>query len=359
MVTYWLMFLLPAFAAFKGAWRRPSAATGLRSLRLTMAWTLVIVALASLIGFRFRVGGDWGNYLRVLRGVEGREISEVLVMGDPGYQLLSWISLEAGWGIYGVNLIGGTLFTIGLAFFCRSLPRPWLALVVAVPYMVIVVGMGYTRQAIALGLAMMGLVALGRRSILWFVFWVMLGATFHKSAVLLLPIAALASTRNRYWTILWVGVVSLGAYRLMLEQSVEQLYAGYIDAGLESQGALIRTVMNALPASIFLIWRSRFLLNEAEGSLWGWFSLISLALLVLLLLTPSSTAVDRIGLYMLPLQLVVFSHLPDVFGRPTRRNIYWVTAVVLYYAAVQFVWLNFAVHAHAWLPYRFYPLETI
>ena len=74
---------------------------------------------------------------------------------------------------------------------------------------------------------------------------------------------------------------------------------------------------------------------------------------------PSSTAVDRVGLYMLPLQLVVFSHLPDVLGKQNGGKPIWVALVLAYYCAVQFVWLNFASHAKYWLPYRFYPLELI
>ena len=94
--------------------------------------------------------------------------------------------------------MAGGIFAIGLVFFCRNLPRPWLALAVAVPYLVIVVAMGYTRQGVALGLAMLGLVALGKKGTGWFVFWVMLAATFHKTAVLLLPLAALAAAHNRF-----------------------------------------------------------------------------------------------------------------------------------------------------------------
>jgi hypothetical protein len=36
-----------------------------------------------------------------------------------------------------------------------------------------------------------------------------------------------------------------------------------------------------------------------------------------------------------------------------------VLAVLGYYAAVQFVWLNFAIHARWWVPYRFFPLEAV
>jgi hypothetical protein len=358
MWPYWLMFLLSAGAALEEEWRAPGGATGRRFLRVGGAWLLVILILTLLIGLRHQVGGDWGNYLDNLVLIQGLDLDRVLVMSDPGYQLLGWVSLRVGWGIYGVNLLGGGLFAVGLVMFCRSLPRPWLALVVSVPYLLIVVAMGYSRQGFALGAAMLGLVALGRQRVTWFVAWVLVGATFHKTAVILLPIAALAATRNRYWTILWVGVMSFVAYGRLLEDSLDALYANYVQAQYQSQGALIRILMNALPAAILLRWRRRFLFTEIEAQLWFWCSVLSLILLVLVFVSPSTTAVDRIGLYMLPLQLVVFAHLPEVFGMPGRPNRDLVAFVLLYYAAVQFVWLNFAAHAGGWIPYRFLLFES-
>ena len=64
------------------------------------------------------------------------------------------------------------------------------------------------------------------------------------------------------------------------------------------------------------------------------------------------------ALYLLPLQLVVFAHLPDVLGRRGGNNTGLTSLVLLLYGAVLFVWLNYATHAFAWLPYRFYPLEA-
>ena len=235
MWPYWLMFLLPALAALSARRHRLHAATGLRSLKLDEAWLAAVLVLSVLIGFRFEVGADWSDYVSYVYNARYAPIATILEGSDPGYQLLNWISAQMDWDIYGVNLIGGAIFSIGLAVFCRSLPRPWLALAVAVPYLVIVVAMGYSRQGIALGLAMLGLVALGRRETRWFVFWVVLGATFHKSAVILLPIAALAATRNRYWTALWVGVVAFGAYMLLLEEAVESLITNYVEADRTSR----------------------------------------------------------------------------------------------------------------------------
>jgi hypothetical protein len=121
---------------------------------------------------------------------------------------------------------------------------------------------------------------------------------------------------------------------------------------------MIRLAMNLLPAAILFVWRKKFAFTDAELRLWLLFALISLALFGVFLASPASTAVDRIALYMLPLQLVVFSHLPDVLADPSERDVSpQVLGVVGLYGLVQFVWLNFADHAHLWVPYRFYPLE--
>ncbi len=357
MWPYWLMFLMPAAVALAGKLERPMLCDPVRRNRMNGSWSLVAVVLSLLIGLRVEVGADWSNYYRYLEIAAVQDVATLIGGGDPGYLLLNWLSLKLGAGMFGVNLIGSIFFSAGLVVFCRSLPRPWLGFSVAVPYTVIVLAMGYSRQGMALGFAMLGLVALGRRSTLRFVVWVLLGATFHKSAVLLLPIAALASRGNRYWTAAWIGVTAITAYYVLLADAVDALYAIYVEAQYQSQGALIRLTMNALPAVILLVLRKRFRFSYGEAAVWRWFAIISLLLLAVFFATPASTAVDRVALYMMPLQMVVFSNLPDVVGVRGQRNDQIVLLILLYYAAVQFVWFNFSTHAEYWLPYRFLPLE--
>lgn len=360
MWPYWVMFLLPALAALAKPRVYATTTTSLRqALRLRGSWLLVVIVLTLVVGYRFEVGGDWGGYLRNLQMMEYMDLREALERGDPAYRLLEWLGMQWGWGIYGVNLIGGAIFAYGLVVFCRNLPRPWLALAVAAPYLVTVVGMGYTRQGIAIGVGMLALVALEKRSLRAFVVLVFLAASFHRSAVLLLPIAALAATRNRIWTAVSIAVLTVLGYQLFLEDAVDELVYGYIEAEYQSEGAKIRLLMNALPSLVLLLWRKHFQMTLGQTRLWQWFAVISLGLLVMVYLTPYSTAIDRIGLYMLPLQLVVFAYVPEVFGgRRTARNGPFVIAVLAYYAAVLFVWLTYADHAHYWIPYRFYPFAA-
>lgn len=115
-------------------------------------------------------------------------------------------------GIYTVNLLCGFFFSIGLMVFCKSLPRPMLAVVAAIPYMTVVLAMGYSRQATALGFGMLALNAIIYKSTFRFSIWIIVAALFHKSAVLLIPVAALISSKSRILTTLWIVIAAIGAY---------------------------------------------------------------------------------------------------------------------------------------------------
>ena len=126
----------------------------------------------------------------------------------------------------------------------------------------------------------------------------------------------------------------------------------YINAGYDSSGALIRIIMNVLPAIIFLLNRKKFDLSEDMKYFWTNISLASCFLIVAFVVSPSSTVVDRLGLYLIPIQLMVFGHLSSVFAKGPQEARLINIAGIAYFATVQFVWLNYANNSFAWLPYR-------
>lgn len=352
-MPYWIMFLLPAVAAMGAGTVRDLNTDGTRRVRFSVVWVAVATLLTLAIGFRFEVGGDWFNYFRYLIRGQVLSLGDLVGEEDPGYMAFNILSSELGLGMTGVNLMAGAIFSVGLVSFLRSLPRPWLGLAAAVPYLVIVVAMGYTRQSIALGLVMVGLVELRRGRFARFAIWVVLGALFHKSAVLVIPIAVLTSSRVRIQSIGMVGLLGYVGYDTFLADYTDNLVNVYvIQQKTESQGALIRLGMNMIAGAVFFVFRRRFVMAPSEYRLWRIMSLIALAMFSALLFTGFSTALDRMALYFIPLQLVVFSHLPDALGRPNGRNTAIVFGILIYFAAIQFVWLNFANNARLWLPYQ-------
>jgi hypothetical protein len=344
MFVYWLMFVLPAMAVL-------SPIQGSPALRRA-SWVLFGVVFTLMIGLRYQVGGDWFTYIEHYERVEGAPLLQALGEKDAGYGFLNWLAGLVGGRVFLVNLVCGAIVMTGVITFCRRQPLPWLALLAAVPYMIIVVAMGYTRQSVAMGFELLALVALMDGRIRGFVFWMVCGALFHKSALVLLPLAALASSRNRFWVMIWVGLTGALLGMLILAEHYEALLEVYVGHAKESEGGPIRVAMNALPAVLMLIFRKKLAPEGEERRLWVWLAIFSLACIPLVGF--ASTAVDRVALYFMPIQLYVFSRVHRLF-RDQRFKTAAVVVVVLGYGLVQWVWLNFASHASAWLPYQMFP----
>lgn len=340
--------MFPYWAFFLG-----SSLLALTHIRISReGWILIGGLLTAFVGLRYQVGADWGNYLGYLARVTNQPFSIVFELGDPGYQILNWISAWFGFEVWFVNLVSAVVFIFGLIQFVRILPDPRVALAVAIPYMVIVMAMGYTRQAVGFGFVLWGLAFLMQRKIVSFFILLAVAALFHKSALVLAPLAALADTRNRVWTAVWVGTAGFMLFLLLLQEYTDALYQDYVVSSYASasEGGPVRTLMNALPGMVFIVWRKRFDMSAEGRALWFWVSVLSLCCLPLLAI--SATAVDRVALYFMPIQLVVMSYLPQFFTAQSRIIVR--IGVVALYGAVQFVWLNYATHSDAWLPYQFW-----
>lgn len=115
MLTYWFMFLVPAWACIAARCKPRPVGKG-----LDLSWLMAGLLLALLIGLRHQVGGDWRTYESHYQSMMDAPFSEVLERGNPGYYLLNWLSSQVGGGIYLVNLVCGALFSVGLVAFCRQ-----------------------------------------------------------------------------------------------------------------------------------------------------------------------------------------------------------------------------------------------
>jgi hypothetical protein len=332
---------------------RRRASAGIRA-----APFLVPVGLltALMIGMRYEVGGDWYNYEQMFEVMRYVDFGEMLSMGDPGYMALNWLFNIVGLEVWAVNLVCGLIFSWGLIRFARRQANPWLAVVVAIPYLVIVVAMGYSRQGVAIGIILAGLANLDRSTVARFAIYIVVATTFHKSAVIVLPLVALAAARQRIVIIGLLGVTALLLYYLFVQSSFDRMVTNYVEAEYSSQGAAIRVAMNMPPAALFLLNQRRFGFSPQQQKLWRNFALGAVLAFVLLMFTNATAAVDRLALYLIPLQLAVLAALPEAFPSSGKANGQLALGVIIYSALIQFVWLNYATHAEYWLPYQLYPV---
>jgi hypothetical protein len=348
---YWLIFTLFAAGTVQ------SARADQQQRRSHIILGLVAIVPMLVIGLRYQTGADWEPYLYIYEVISYMPLADAITFDDPGYSLLNWIMNQLGLNVWAVNLVCSALFFWGLITFAKHQPNPWLACIAAVPYLIIVVAVGYTRQAVAISLIMAAIVAWEQNRLVRFIICILVAATFHKTAVLALPLVALSSKRNRFLTGVMVLAFAVILYRVFLADSMDKMMLNYVDAEYSSQGAAIRVSMNVVPAIIFLLFQRRFGLPDEQRRMWLNFSYATMATVLLLIALPSSTAVDRIALYLIPLQLFVFSRLPYVFTTQGKPNGQMILLVIAYAATIQFVWLNFATHAEYWVPYAAWPLE--
>lgn len=310
------------------------------------------VIIGLMVGFRFEVGADWQAYDLIFRLTHFMTFEDVISQGEAGFMTLNWLVQSIGAGVWLVNLVCGSFFAWGLYRFCRAQPDPWLCMVIGIPYLVVVVAMGYTRQAAALGFIMAGIAQFSRGSGLVRVLsYIVAAATFHATAVAVVPLIVFARPRPGLFGFAGATLGALALYFAFLASSVDKFVRNYIEAEYNSQGAIIRVALCVIPALIFLSSRSRFRFSSSDELLWRNYSLAALTAGVLVFLSPSTTAVDRIALYLIPLQLVILSRVPGAYLQPDSGRF----LIILFSCTIQFVWLNFAAHANAWVPYQLYP----
>lgn len=348
MLPYWSLFAL--FAAGAATYGGQLA---IRE-RPTFLFAIACIATVAMIGLRLEVGGDFYSYLDFYTRMSLFPFAKAIGFGDPAYAAINWIVRRADIGMWMVNTICAAIFVAGLGRFALRQPNPWLAMLIAVPYLIIVVAMGYTRQAAALGFVMWGFAAFERGAVRSYAVSVLAAVTFHLTAIVLLPLGMLSVTRNKVLTSLLLILLTASLYFVLVQSNIDRLVANYVTAGYASQGALVRVAMNLPPALIFLAARNRFIMPPESRRLWTNFSIAALLCLVALIFSDASTAIDRLALYIIPLQIMVLSRAPSIFARSGRESLALVMALILYSAIILYVWLNHAQHADAWLPYNNY-----
>ena len=352
MIPYYLLYF---FLAFKSIEETQAFNTFKKNTQ-----NLLIIFFSLFIGFRNEVGCDWEQYLEIFNdirdGITGWQTLE------PAYYTLNSIFSPFEYGIYLVNAVCALIFSYCLIKFCKSLPRPWLGLCVAFPYLITVVSMGYTRQAIPISLFLLALLVLEKGQFYKSIFFIIVGMLFHRSGGLFffapLIYTFQSSRSNNLLKILFI--IPIGYYFIteLIISNWEGFVAGYLNQNMASGGALIRIILLVIPSVIFIFNLNKFKISNISKTIFLTISLMSIVALIAIPFVPSTTAVDRMGLNFLPIQLLVASHLPDT-GILKFDKFAWKVLIVLSVFFVLSVWLIFSIHSYCWIPYNNFIFSTL
>lgn len=341
MFAYWLIFGLLALGA---AFAAPGERRG-RPLLWAMGLLLIL-----FVGLRFEVGADWPAYEYIF-SIANMSYDRYMERGDYLFSIVAWLLRNNGQDYWSLNLFCAAIFITGLIVYARRLPNPWLAVAVAFPYLILVVGMSGIRQAAAMGFLFVALGAFFDRRFAAAVLFLLVGSLFHSSVIIVLGIAAVAISTNRLVGIAILALtVLIGVY--VLGSDFNRIITRYGVNTIESGGIYFRLVMNLIPALLFLWLNKRLPIAEDERSFWKILAYLSVAFIPLAFAIESTTALDRFSLYVIPLQMFMLSWLPYVVARNADGARPIVVAILGYLALVLFVFLNFSTYSEMWIPYQ-------
>lgn len=342
MLVYWSLFAFPAFVALSERTRRYG--NWLQPMFFFLLYLFFIMA------FR-ETGGDFYTYNLAIETYSKENLTAWLALTEPAYGFLNWLSIQAGWGIYGVNLFCSLIFLFGLYRFALDEPRTSLLIAIAIPYFVIVVAMGYTRQGTAAGLLMLALTYIRRRHVFKATVSIILATAFHNSALIAAPLLYFALDKKPYQKYILIPLLAVfffSGYQV-IEGRIDNLISSYIESDhYQSSGSVQRAFITAVAGVLFFLYRNKWRSLFDDWRLYFFVAFVALALF------PASffysTAADRMGLYLLPFQVLVFARLPVLQSSKSMRRL-TTAGVLVAYALVLFVWLHMGKFSQLWLPY--------
>ena len=267
MIVYWLMMTLPLLFVLG----QHKLDQNLKKIALY----LFGIILTIVIGYRHEVGGDWFQYLHINNYYLHRDLNFFKIPKEHANIFLQWFSVNFLNGIYDANLISAVLFVIGLIRFSMCLTMPWVALLISIPFLIVVVSMGYTRQATAMGFIMWGLVDLRNRNTIKYVVSVIIASFFHLSAIVMLPIALVYKKNKATFFVYFIFIALMLFFSYYFYDQLNRLFFYYILLEVhESGGAVIRVAMNFFAAMLFFVFYDQFKEKFDDEKLWLVFIII-------------------------------------------------------------------------------------
>ena len=319
---------------------------------------LIFIYLLILIGLKFEIGGDWINYFNIYSDINqkffdsyGNENYDIFFKTEPIIILLYLVSPN----IFIFNLICALIFLIGLFTLISKFQDRFLAIVVSVPFLIILVAMGYQKQSVALGLIMLVYYFYLNNNYKTFIFFCFITIFSHYSAFFLIIFIfydliffkKFRISFSQLFLIIFFIIFFLifshdYIFRIILNNYL------FDENKLESQGLIPRLIVQLVSIFLYLIsykfWKRNEKLNRIII-----FNII-LTFTIMPFATLFSTSIDRMLFYFMVLQLMVLANYNEIIS--LNKYIFFRFSIFIFYLFLTLIWFNFSYFAAYWIPYN-------
>ena len=135
-------------------------------------------------------------------------------------------------------------------------------IIISFPILIIIVGLGYTRQACAIGFELFALISLERKNFYKSIMFLSIGSLFHISLLPFLFLLIKKPDKNSFkigGLVIFLIILILGIfiYLTRFNQAFESYYLSYI-LNYSSAGVIYRLIPSIIAAIILIYKRSKF-----------------------------------------------------------------------------------------------------
>jgi len=321
---------------------------------------LLGILIIIFVGLRHEIGPDWGGYSLDYTFLQKKKFNEifdgwhVLLKEDILYVLINFLSINVNFGIHFVNLIIASILIGSFFWWTQNEKNIGIILVLFFSFYLIPIGVGYVRQGLSVAFFLFALNFWKKENKIYIMF-LLLAFLSHKFSIiyfyllLIKPKNEVFDYKNLIFLIficcllilfIFFKKVNLG----IIELTFIDYFYRYTD--LKSVSASLRLGIGVLCSVIFFQFINffkeredyRFLLTSAFMNI-----------ILFLLHFKFSTICDRIGLYLIPFNLLIISNFIEMQINEIKQffkiSIYLICIFYLIFLT------NFSNTSHLLVPY--------
>lgn len=322
----------------------------------TLFFNLIFLYLLVLIGLRYEIGGDWINYLQNHAAIHFTVFTDnhnldILNNTEPFILILNLLSPN----IYIFNFYCALVFLIGLFALISKCKDLYLSIVVAIPFLILLVGLGYQKQSVALGFLMLSYYFyLNNNYKLFLIFCFTTFFTHYSTFFLILFIIydlffVKKFKINKIQFLIIIVLIFLVIF-ISYDKITRVLINNYIiDEGRRhSYGLVPRLVVQFLSIFLYLIsfnkWQKNTQLNRLIV-----FN-IFLTFLTLPFVQTYSILIDRMLFYFVLIQIMILGNYKLIIL--SNYYVFFRLTIFVFYLFITLYWFTFSYFASYWLPYK-------
>ena len=350
MTPYFLIYLLSYFNIIQ-----ERLFTKKTSIIVSFTFLILLILFA---GTRNEIGGDWNNYYNFFTSFETKGFK--ILQKDFLFFFVNYVFYNLGLSIFFLNTFTALISILLIIKYSENFYNPKLAILISIPYIIIVVLMGYNRQGIALCILMFSINYFKEKKYLQFILLVITASLFHYASLFYL-LFVLIFIKNKlkllinliffsFLIILSLFIFQYDYYLFRIFNFFNSKYYWYVSDGnyFASTGIYYRLLINLVPAIILIIFHKKFDSNKNEKKLYLVFSLLTI--IVFPVASLGSTFVDRLFIFLYPLQLYVYSNY-NCYITERSHNIF-IFLLFIFYFIILYVYLVFGLYSSEWIPYK-------